>query len=57
MNDPNESSNLNGWGLAAAIAFAPLELWWEALRLAYGLACQTSEDRAIMPATHWLKLI
>lgn len=35
---------LKGWGLEAAIAFAPMELWWEALKLAYGVSCQTSEE-------------
>ncbi|NJN21462.1 MAG: Uma2 family endonuclease [Leptolyngbya sp. RL_3_1] len=35
---------LTGWGLESAIAFAPLEQWWEALRLAYGVSCQTSEE-------------
>ena len=35
---------LIGWGLEAAIAFAPIEQWWEALRQAYGISCQTKED-------------
>lgn len=35
---------LIGWGLEAAIAFAPLEQWWEALRQAYKVSCQSSED-------------
>jgi hypothetical protein len=35
---------LQGWGLEAAIAFAPVEQWWEALRLAYGVSCQTAEE-------------
>lgn len=35
---------LKGWGLEAAIAFAPVELWWEALRLAYRVSCQTTEE-------------
>ena len=35
---------LIGWGLEAAIAFAPIEQWWEALRLAYGVSCQSEDD-------------
>ena len=35
---------LMGWGLEAAVAFAPVEQWWDALRLAYGVSCQTSEE-------------
>ena len=35
---------LLGWGLEAAIAFAPLEQWWEALRQAYDLSCQSEAD-------------
>ena len=35
---------LKGWGLEAAIAFAPMELWWEALRLTYAVSCQTPEE-------------
>ena len=35
---------LIGWGLDAAVAFAPLEQWWEALRQAYGVSCQSQED-------------
>lgn len=35
---------LIGWGLEAAIAFAPVEQWWEALRQAYDISCQTEED-------------
>lgn len=38
---------LLGWGLESAIAFAPLEQWWDALRQAYEVSCQSSED--------WLK--
>mgnify|MGYP001800994785 CR=1 FL=1 len=30
---------LLGWGLDAAIAFAPLDQWWDALRQAHGLDC------------------
>ena len=33
-----------GWGLEAVIAFAPVEQWWDALRLAYRVSCQTSEE-------------
>ncbi|MGK7887818.1 MAG: Uma2 family endonuclease [Leptolyngbyaceae cyanobacterium] len=32
---------LLGWGLEAAIAFAPPEHWWEALRQAHGLSYQS----------------
>ena len=35
---------LIGWGLEAAIAFASVEQWWEALRQAYDVSCQTQED-------------
>lgn len=35
---------LLGWGLDAAIAFAPLDLWWEALRQAYGVDCHSDAD-------------
>lgn len=35
---------LIGWGLEAVIAFAPLEQWWEALRQAYDISCQSQED-------------
>ena len=35
---------LLGWGLEAAIAFAPIEQWWEALRQAHGISCYSSED-------------
>ncbi len=35
---------LIGWGLESAIAFAPLDQWWEALRLAYGVSCQSPEQ-------------
>ena len=35
---------MRGWGLEAAIAFAPLELWWSALRTAYEVSCQTPDD-------------
>lgn len=35
---------LIGWGLEAAIAFAPLEQWWEALRQSYKVSCQAPED-------------
>lgn len=35
---------LLGWGLEAAIAFAPLDRWWEALRQAYTISCQTEEE-------------
>lgn len=35
---------LLGWGLDAAIAFAPLNQWWEALRQAHNLDCQSEAD-------------
>ena len=35
---------LIGWGLEAAIAFAPVQQWWEALRQAYGVPCQTQAE-------------
>ena len=35
---------LLGWGLDAAIAFAPLDQWWEALRQAYGVDCHSDAD-------------
>ena len=35
---------LLGWGLEAAIAFAPLDQWWNALRQAHGLSCQSDTD-------------
>ena len=35
---------LIGWGLEAAISFAPLDQWCEALRQAYGVSCQSQED-------------
>lgn len=35
---------MQGWGLEAAIAFAPLDLWWSALRTAYEVPCQTPDD-------------
>ncbi|PZO47433.1 MAG: hypothetical protein DCF15_19055 [Phormidesmis priestleyi] len=35
---------LIGWGLEAAIAFAPINQWWEALRLAYEVPFQTAAD-------------
>jgi hypothetical protein len=35
---------LFGWGLEAAIAFASLDQWWEALRQAYDISCQTESD-------------
>lgn len=35
---------LQGWGLESAIAFAPIEHWWEALRLAYGVSCQSAKE-------------
>ncbi len=35
---------LIGWGLDAAIAFAPLDKWWEALRLAYEVPHQSMDD-------------
>ncbi len=35
---------LLGWGLEAAIAFAPLNQWWEALRQAYSVSCHTETD-------------
>ena len=35
---------LIGWGLEAAIAFAPIEQWWEALRQAYDVSCQTQDE-------------
>lgn len=35
---------LVGWGLESVIGFAPLNQWWEALRLAYEVPCQSAED-------------
>ncbi|WP_031292189.1 Uma2 family endonuclease [Leptolyngbya sp. Heron Island J] len=35
---------LLGWGLDAAISFAPLDQWWEALRQTYDLNCQSETD-------------
>ncbi|NEZ57508.1 Uma2 family endonuclease [Leptolyngbyaceae cyanobacterium CCMR0081] len=35
---------LLGWGLDAAIAFAPLDQWWEALRQAYDVSHTTEAD-------------
>ena len=35
---------LLGFGLDAAISFAPLDSWWEALRQAYGLDCRSEAD-------------
>lgn len=35
---------LIGWGLESAIAFAPLELWWETLRLAYEVSHQSPDE-------------
>jgi hypothetical protein len=35
---------LRGWGLEAAIGFAPLTAWWGALQVAYAVDCQTSEE-------------
>ncbi|MEM8502230.1 MAG: Uma2 family endonuclease [Cyanobacteria bacterium P01_D01_bin.1] len=35
---------LIGWGLEAAIAFAPLEQWWEALRQAHDISCRSQEE-------------
>ena len=35
---------LIGWGLDAAIAFAPLDKWWEALRLAYEVPHQSMDE-------------
>ncbi|MBW4552761.1 MAG: Uma2 family endonuclease [Aphanocapsa sp. GSE-SYN-MK-11-07L] len=46
---------LLGWGAEAAIAFAPIEQWWEALRVAYQVSHQHPEDWLIwaesLPAT------
>ena len=35
---------LIGWGLEAAIAFAPVEQWWEALRQAYNVSCNSQAE-------------
>ncbi len=35
---------LMGWGAEAAIAFAPLEYWWSALRTAYRVLHQSPDD-------------
>ncbi|MEL6381963.1 MAG: hypothetical protein AAFQ89_05730 [Cyanobacteria bacterium J06626_18] len=35
---------LLGWGLEAAIAFSPLDQWWEALRQAYDIDCQRESE-------------
>jgi len=35
---------LIGWGMEAAIAFAPLNHWWEALRLGYEVSCQSADE-------------
>ena len=35
---------LIGWGLESAIAFAPLDSWWEALRLAYEVSHQLPDE-------------
>lgn len=35
---------LLGWGLESAIAFAPVEQWWEALCQAYDISCQSDDD-------------
>lgn len=43
---------LIGWGAEAAIAFAPVEQWWDALRISYQVSHQSPEEWLIW-AENW----